>query len=177
MEKKTNCTYIGGQAVIEGVMMRGKRAMATVVRDENGDLHTEARRVKPPEERSRFSRAFFVRGIVNFVSSLAVGMGALMRSSDAALASFRALQNQRGRYYDDAVYDRRHCARACIVYVLPQLVYGNDRKSRARDRQPRQYLVQLDRRRFPFADFFRLRAFNAADPFGAQNVYVSRRRA
>ena len=87
MEKKTNCTYIGGQAVIEGVMMRGKRAMATVVRDENGDLHTEARRGKPPEERSRFSRAFFVRGIVNFVSSLAVGMGALMRSSDAALAS------------------------------------------------------------------------------------------
>lgn len=86
MEKKTNSTYIGGQAVMEGVMMRGKRSMATVVRDENGNLQTEGRRIKPPEERSKISRMFFIRGIVSFVTSLVEGMGALMRSSDVIVS-------------------------------------------------------------------------------------------
>lgn len=86
MNKKTNRTYIGGQAVIEGVMMRGKSSMATVVRDEKGELQTECRRIKPPEKRKKISRMFFFRGIVNFVSSLVVGMQALMRSSDVFIS-------------------------------------------------------------------------------------------
>lgn len=101
MEKKTNCTYIGGQAVLEGVMMRGKRSMATVVRNENGDLQAEARRIKPAEERSKFSRLFFFRGIVNFVSSLAVGMGALMRSSDAAFPSEEGESSKFSKWLSD----------------------------------------------------------------------------
>jgi len=38
---KKTCTYIGGQAVMEGVMMRGKRAMATAVRDPQGKIQIE----------------------------------------------------------------------------------------------------------------------------------------
>ncbi len=83
--KKTNRTYIGGQAVIQGVMMRGKRGMATVVRDDNGELQLEAKRITPPEKRSVFTRVPFVRGVINFVSSLVVGMGALLRSSEVAI--------------------------------------------------------------------------------------------
>ncbi len=37
-KKNNNKTYIGGQAVIEGVMMRGRKAMATAVRDPMGDI-------------------------------------------------------------------------------------------------------------------------------------------
>ncbi|MDE5897173.1 MAG: peptide chain release factor N(5)-glutamine methyltransferase [Clostridia bacterium] len=88
--KKSNRTYIGGQAVIQGVMMRGKRGMATVVRDDNGELHTEAKRITPPEKRSVFSRIPFIRGIVNFASSLVVGMGALLRSSEVAVVEEEA---------------------------------------------------------------------------------------
>ena len=51
--KKTNRTYIGGQAVIQGVMMRGKSAMATAVRDDKGVLHLEAKRIKSPEKRKK----------------------------------------------------------------------------------------------------------------------------
>ncbi len=83
MKKKTNRTYIGGQAVIQGVMMRGKSAMTTVVRDDNGELHTEARRIVPPEKRSRVFRIPFIRGVVSFVTSLVGGMQALMRSAEA----------------------------------------------------------------------------------------------
>ena len=81
MKKKTNCTYIGGQAVIQGVMMRGKSSMATVVRDDAGELQLEARRITPPEKRSAAWRIPFVRGVLNFVSSLVLGMKSLLRSA------------------------------------------------------------------------------------------------
>ncbi len=84
--KKTNRTYIGGQAVIQGVMMRGKRGMATVVRDDAGELQLEAKRIKPPEKRKKIARLPFIRGVVNFVTSLVDGMRALFRSSEAAIA-------------------------------------------------------------------------------------------
>ena len=85
MKKKTQRTYIGGQAVIQGVMMRGKSGMATVVRDDKGELHMEAKRIKPPEKRAKWTRIPFLRGIVNFVLSLVDGMKALLRSSEVAV--------------------------------------------------------------------------------------------
>jgi len=84
--KKKNCTYIGGQAVIQGVMMRGKRGMATAVRDDHGEVQLEARRIKPPEKRSVLTRVPFLRGVINFAVSLFVGMKAMLRSADVAVA-------------------------------------------------------------------------------------------
>ncbi len=78
-EKKTS---IGGQAVIEGVMMRGKTAMATAVRDENGKILTEAKRLKNSKAQTRISRIPIVRGVYSFVQSLFGGMGVLMRSAE-----------------------------------------------------------------------------------------------
>ncbi len=85
MKKKPNRTYIGGQAVIQGVMMRGKRGMATVVRDDKGEIQTEALRITPPEKRSFWTRVPIVRGVINFFSSLVLGMKALTRSADVAI--------------------------------------------------------------------------------------------
>ena len=86
MKKKTQRTYIGGQAVIRGVMMRGKRGMATVVRDENGEMQMEAKRTTPPEKRKKWTRVPFLRGVYSFFSSFVCGMKALLRSSEAAIA-------------------------------------------------------------------------------------------
>ncbi len=77
-------TSVGGQALMEGVMMRGKLAMATAVRDPEGNIQVEAERITPPEKKSRFSRLPFIRGIFNFVSSLVVGNRVLMRSAEVA---------------------------------------------------------------------------------------------
>ena len=86
MEKnKQKRASIGGQAVIEGVMMRGRSSMATAVRDENGVVQMETERFDPPEKRSKFSRLPFVRGVVNFVTSLVDGNRVLMRSADVAM--------------------------------------------------------------------------------------------
>ena len=79
------CTYVGGQAVMEGIMMRGKRSMATAVRDPDGKIQIESERLTPPEEQPKFRRLPFIRGIVSFVNSLLVGNRVLMRSADVAL--------------------------------------------------------------------------------------------
>lgn len=76
---------IGGQAVMEGVMMRGKTVMATAVRDPEGVIQIESERLTSPEKKSKFSRLPFVRGVVNFVRSLIDGNRILMRSADVAM--------------------------------------------------------------------------------------------
>jgi uncharacterized protein YqhQ len=83
-EKSTVCpkTSIGGQAVMEGVMMRGKCSMATAVRDEDGVIRVETKRLTPPEKQSIFTRIPIIRGCVNFVSSMVSGMQTLMRSAE-----------------------------------------------------------------------------------------------
>ena len=82
---KKTCTYIGGQAVMEGVMMRGKRAMATAVRDPEGVIQVESERFPPLEKQSKANRIPFVRGVVNFVRSMIDGNRTLMRSADVAM--------------------------------------------------------------------------------------------
>ena len=81
----SNRVSIGGQAVMEGVMMRGKRSMATAVRDSDGVIQVESERLTPPEKQSKFSRLPFIRGVVNFVRSLIDGNRVLMRSADVAM--------------------------------------------------------------------------------------------
>lgn len=79
-EKK--CSSIGGQAVIEGVMMRGKGSMATAVRDPSGKIVVESARFKPFAERSVFFRLPIIRGVLNFVISMVDGIKTLNRSSE-----------------------------------------------------------------------------------------------
>ncbi len=82
--KNQSCkkTSIGGQAVLEGVMMRGESAMATAVRDADGIIRLETKRIKPQKERNLFFRLPIVRGVVSFFSSLVGGSKVLMRSAD-----------------------------------------------------------------------------------------------
>ncbi|MBQ8406831.1 MAG: DUF1385 domain-containing protein, partial [Clostridia bacterium] len=85
-KKKTfNRTYIGGQAVMEGVMMRGRRAMATAVRDTEGEIQIESERLTPPEQRQKGKKLPLVRGVVNFIESLIDGNRILLRSADVVM--------------------------------------------------------------------------------------------
>lgn len=82
-EKKKDCrTYIGGQAVLEGVMMRGRKAYATAVRDPEGNIQVESRRLHPSKKMRIASKIPLVRGVINFVSSLVMGSKILMRSAE-----------------------------------------------------------------------------------------------
>ena len=75
-------TMIGGQALIEGIMMRGPEKDAIVVRSSRG-LKTEVHPRKKSNPKSLKSWPF-LRGIFNFFDSQLVGIKALMRSADLA---------------------------------------------------------------------------------------------
>ncbi len=79
---KTCKVSIGGQAVLEGVMMRSQASMATAVRDADGIIRVETKRLKPAEKQSKFLRLPIVRGVVSFISSMFGGTATLMRSAE-----------------------------------------------------------------------------------------------
>ena len=83
-KEKIKRTYIGGQAVMEGVMLKGKTAYAPAVRDPDGNIQIESKRITPPEKQKKFFRLPIVRGVVNFIDSLILGNKVLMRSADVA---------------------------------------------------------------------------------------------
>ena len=73
---------IGGQALIEGIMMRGPEKDAIVIRGKDGlTLEVSPRKINPPQ--SIKSKPFF-RGMFNFFDAQVVGVKALMRSADLA---------------------------------------------------------------------------------------------
>ena len=75
-------TNIGGQALIEGIMMRGPEKDAIVIRGKEGlTLEVNPRKIRKPGSVATWP---FIRGAVNFFDSQVVGVKALMRSADLA---------------------------------------------------------------------------------------------
>ncbi|MBJ6752768.1 DUF1385 domain-containing protein [Geomonas anaerohicana] len=77
---------IGGQAVLEGVMMRAPRSMAIAVRRPDGDISVKSETVIPLSERFPITKLPIVRGAVALFSSLIIGIKALNFSANEALA-------------------------------------------------------------------------------------------
>lgn len=85
-KKKKKCntplkkTTIGGQALIEGVMMVGPSRTAMAVRKGDGTIYVEE--IKQGEKTSYFEKVPFVRGCIRFYKMLVTGTGALMKAAD-----------------------------------------------------------------------------------------------
>lgn len=84
--KKTNCkdkkhrTSIGGQAVIEGVMMKGPQKLATAVRKPDGEIVIEEKTLGKARK-NIFFKIPIIRGCFNFFDSMITGVKALMYSA------------------------------------------------------------------------------------------------
>ncbi len=72
---------VGGQAVIEGVMMKGPEKMAVAVRQANGEIAVDVKPVSSIRDRYPFFKKPFLRGVVSLVESLVDGMKALSYSA------------------------------------------------------------------------------------------------
>lgn len=83
-EKKVHKTSVGGQALIEGVMMLGPKGMATAVRKPDGDILTEYHKIKHVRDKYKFLGWPVIRGIVNFVESMITGYKTLMYSAEVS---------------------------------------------------------------------------------------------
>ncbi len=77
-------TYYGGQAVIEGVMMRGQKTMVTVVRRSSGDLVMNTWPLSAFYT-GRIRKTPLLRGIVVLIEAMALGIKALLYSANVSL--------------------------------------------------------------------------------------------
>lgn len=83
--RKEPSLAFGGQAVIEGVMIRSKRHMVTCVRQPNGEIATNVEETKPLTEKHKILGVPFIRGIVALFETLYLGIKSLSFSANASL--------------------------------------------------------------------------------------------
>ena len=74
-------TSIGGQALIEGIMMRGPKKQSIVVRTKDG-LVTKTEELKLLKDKHPVLGVIFIRGLINFITSMSVGVRAIMFSAE-----------------------------------------------------------------------------------------------
>ena len=84
-KKREDRLRVGGQAVIEGVMMRSPNSMAVAVRRPNGEIVVKRERLDFFSEKKFFSKLPLVRGVINLLSALVLGMKALNFSANQSL--------------------------------------------------------------------------------------------
>lgn len=84
-EKTKLITSIGGQALMEGIMMRGPKKTAVAVRRADGEILLEDMEPLALGKKSKILRVPIIRGVVNMIDSFGTGYKALMRSAELAI--------------------------------------------------------------------------------------------
>ncbi len=84
-KKSADCcvkkTSIGGQALMEGIMMRGPELSSMAVRNTKGEMVIETFPTET-KKRSKFTKLPIIRGLFNYIDSMSMGMKCLMRSAE-----------------------------------------------------------------------------------------------
>ena len=75
-------TSVGGQALMEGVMMRGPKRLCCAVRRPDGDIETDIKELPP---KKWYEKVPFVRGVFAMIGSMITGYRCLMYSADIAM--------------------------------------------------------------------------------------------
>ena len=94
METKRVKKFVGGQAVIEGVMMRGPKYTATAVREPGGQIVVDTKPTTSISEKYPILKKPLLRGCVALYESLVIGMSALSFSAKAAGEEEETMSNK-----------------------------------------------------------------------------------
>ena len=109
-------TSIGGQALIEGVMMRGPQKIAMTVRKPDGDLQVD---VWDAPKKTVWNRIPIVRGVVNMVVSLMDGYKCLMKSAEISTQGLEEEEPSRfEKWLDEKLGDKMTKVVSVISAVL-----------------------------------------------------------
>ena len=82
-KNKKKYTTIGGQALMEGIMMRGPYKTVMAVRRADGSIELEE--VEQKDKKSVWSKIPLIRGVYAFINSMMIGTKTLMRSAEIAI--------------------------------------------------------------------------------------------
>ena len=119
--EKTKCmTSIGGQALIEGIMMRGPQKTAVAVRLPDKTIETEYLEIKTLRDKYPLFRAPLLRGIAGFIDSLSIGYRALMLSAEKS--DEETGEEEMSRF--DAWIDRKFGDKAMKAVTVTGTVLG-----------------------------------------------------
>lgn len=81
MEERLPKGTLGGQAVIEGVMMKGPKSYSVAVRKPDHKIEVKLQKYQSFGDRHAFCKVPFIRGVVNFAEAMVIGMKTLTYSS------------------------------------------------------------------------------------------------
>lgn len=84
-EKTKIITSIGGQALIEGILMRGPKKMSLAVRKPDGSIYNEYMNNASIKDKSKLFNLPIFRGIIGFIDSMIIGYKALMISAEVSV--------------------------------------------------------------------------------------------
>ncbi len=115
--------FYGGQAVIEGVMMRGRDVYATAVRRRDGSVVVDKRPVPHLFEKSRWAKLPLVRGTIMLIETLTLGLRSLQFSGNVALRDeLEATRQQAAEGTDER--ETREPARRPWVFAAVVVLIG-----------------------------------------------------
>ncbi|HUN66573.1 MAG TPA: DUF1385 domain-containing protein [Bacteroidota bacterium] len=113
---------VGGQAVIEGVMMRGPGRIATAVRRSNGEILVRKRDYRSLAEKNRFFRLPILRGAVGLVEMMFIGIETLNFSTEVAMDDLR--RKEAGGNGSETAPRRQSSNLRLVLTVVLGLVVG-----------------------------------------------------
>jgi uncharacterized protein YqhQ len=108
----------GGQAVIEGVMIRSRRHMVICMRKQNGEILTRTEEIDSLSERNRILRLPFIRGIPALFETLYLGVRGLIFSANAVLEE----EDEKFTYKEMAITILLTLALTSFFIVVPFLL-------------------------------------------------------
>lgn len=108
-------TQIGGQALIEGVMMRGPKVQAMAVRLPNGEIDVEKWNIKPAKW---YNKIPFIRGPFNFISSMVSGYKCLSKSADKSMQGIEEEPSKFEKWLTEKLGDKLMTGVMAVASVL-----------------------------------------------------------
>ena len=126
-------TTIGGQALIEGIMMRGPEMDAIVVRGKDGiRVETTPRKIHPKESPLSWP---LIRGVVNFFDAQVTGVKALMRSADLSPEEYQEEPSKLDKWLEEKLGNEKFqqaiigiavtlglCMSIGLFFLLPMVI-------------------------------------------------------
>ncbi|KAJ49153.1 uncharacterized protein YqhQ [Clostridium tetanomorphum] len=112
---RRNCS-VGGQAVIEGVMMRGSKGIATAVRKTDGEIIVNKEEFIPYSKRNSFFKIPIIRGFVSLLESLIIGIKTLNYS--ASFFQEDAEESKFDRWFENKFKDKGEKILISITLII-----------------------------------------------------------
>ena len=105
---------MGGQALIEGIMMKGPQSYCVAVRSPDGGIDTSV----TPTQPSKWNKIPVLRGMVNFIGSLVVGYQCLMHSAEVAMPDEEEPESRFEKWVNDKLGEKAGSLLTTVSAVL-----------------------------------------------------------